>query len=170
MKNSFITLLLLFTLLVGTAFGQFQVPLFAPGNAAGKATGMDNSMLSVAGLNAVGLTSDNDYNVYLGLLAPVKYVFTNSQSANLGNTRLFQNYPNPYNNNTTIPFEISKLANVKLSLINVMGQQVEVILDREFPPGKHLVPFDARHINPGLYLYRLEVGGFQATKNMVLSH
>jgi hypothetical protein len=38
------------------------------------------------------------------------------------------------------------------------------------PQGKHLVPFNAKNISPGLYLFRLEAGGYVETKNMVLTH
>lgn len=133
-------------------------------------TSFDNSILSVTGQNAVGVTSDANNNVYLGLLAPVRYVLTDVNSEVFGSTQLFQNYPNPFKQQTTISFEISKSENVKITVIDVLGRHVDLLLDQDLPPGKHLVHFNVENIKPGLYLYRLETRDFLATKNMILTH
>lgn len=154
----------------GTAFGQFQVPLYAPGNSAGLISDNNLSLLSVTGQNAVGTATDGNNKAYFGLLAPVRYVLTDVAIVKSGNTQLFQNYPNPYKNQTTIPFEVSNQTKVKLSVFDVFGRRVELLLDQDMPQGKHLVPFNAKNISPGLYLFRLEADGYVETKNMVLTH
>ena len=153
----------------GTAFGQFLIPLYAPGNTGGESTNMSYSLLSVTGQNTIGLTSNSNNKVYLGLLAPVRFIFTDAEITQFGGTQLFQNYPNPFKTKTTIPFEISKVSKVKLTIIDIVGQQVEVLLNQELPPGEHNVIFDAEKIKPGMFLYKLEVAGYAATKTMILT-
>ena len=169
MKRKFI-LIIIISVIFKTAFSQYNIPLDVSGNAGGISNGFDNSVLSVTGQNVTGLTSDANNKVYLGLLAPLRYVLTDTKLIGQGSNQLFQNYPNPFKQQTTISFEISKSSKVKLRIINVLGQQVDLLLDKELPPGKHQVFFDAGNVNPGLYLYRLEAGDFWATKNMILSH
>lgn len=167
--NRKIILIFVLSVLFGTAFGQFQVSLYAPGNNGGLSANNDYSLLSVTGQNAIGLTSDANNKVFLGLLAPVKYVLTDANETSLGFTQLFQNFPNPYKTQTTIPFEISIQAKVKLTVFDILGQQVALLVDQELPPGKHFINFDSKEGKPGLFLYELEVGSFRAIKTMVLN-
>ncbi len=169
MKRKYI-LIIIFSVIFGSAFCQFKIPLHVSGNTAGISTSFDNSILSVIGQNAIGITSDANNKVYLGLLAPVRYVLTDANSVVFGSTQLFQNYPNPFKQQTTISFEISKSEKVKLSVFDVLGQQVDLLLDQELLPGKYQVLFNAENIMPGLYLYRLETIDFWTTKNMMLTH
>jgi len=162
-------LLILCSILLGTAFGQFQVPLYASGNTGGLSVNNDYSLLSVTGQNAIGLTSDANNKVYLGLLAPVRYVLTDANLTSFGLTQLYQNFPNPYKMQTTIPFEISKQTKVKLTVFDILGRPVAIIVDEELPQGKHFIIFDSKEIKPGLFLYQLEVGDFRAIKTMVLT-
>ena len=168
MKKRFIPTILL-CILFGTAFGQFQIPLYASGNNAGLSVSNDYSLLSVTGQNAIGLTSDANNKIFLGLLAPVKYVLTDASITSFGLTQLFQNFPNPYKTQTTIPFEISIQAKVKLTVFNILGQPIAQLVDEELPPGKHFISFDSKKVKPGLFLYQLEVGNFRALKTMVLT-
>jgi len=169
MKNKYILIIIL-SAIFEPAFCQFKIPLHVSGNSACMSISFDNLILSVTGQNAIGVTSNANNKVYLGLLAPVRYVLTDANSTAFGSTQLFQNFPNPFKQQTTISFEISKYEKVKLSIIDVLGQHVDLLLDKELPPGKHLVYFDADNIKPGLYLYRLETSNFLATKNMILTH
>jgi len=150
-------------------FGQYQVPLYAPGNTGGMISDSNNSILSVTGQNVIGVTTGSKNKVYLGLLAPVRFVLTNAEINTAGNTRLFQNYPNPFKSNTTIPFEISQESDVRIAVYNVLGQPVDLIVERKFPPGNHLVSYKADKIKPGMYFYHLHAGDSQITKTMVLT-
>ncbi len=83
--------------------------------------------------------------------------------------RLEQNFPNPFNPETTIRFSIPEQQNVRLTIYNTLGQQVEQLLDTELNPGNHAIPFDASHLPSGVYIYRIEAGEFvQSRKLMVL--
>jgi uncharacterized lipoprotein YddW (UPF0748 family) len=71
--------------------------------------------------------------------------------------KLEQNYPNPFNPMTTIPYHISLRGNVRLSVYNVLGQEVKVLVDEVKDAGDYLVKFDASNLSTGVYLYRLDV-------------
>jgi len=163
----FLTVVLI--MIFGAASGQHQVPLYAPGNSAGLSTGDSYSLLSVTGQNAIGTTNNNSYQVHLGLLGPIRFVFTDSEIVDLGLNQLNQNYPNPFTSITTIPFEISRQGKVQLTLFNMLGQPVDIIVARKMPAGKHQIEFIGDNLSPGLFYYQLKVNGFQDTKSMVLT-
>jgi hypothetical protein len=81
---------------------------------------------------------------------------------------LNQNYPNPFNPTTTIGFELPKAAQVKLSIFNVLGQEVDVLVDRQMTAGRQTVEWDAANYASGLYFYRIQAGDFSETKKMLM--
>jgi hypothetical protein len=81
---------------------------------------------------------------------------------------LRQNYPNPYNPLTRISFEIPSAANVKLSIYNLLGEEVAVLTDKRMSPGIYEAEWDASAFTSGMYFYRLVAGDFHQTKKMLL--
>lgn len=72
---------------------------------------------------------------------------------------LHQNYPNPFNPTTTIEFDLADAALVTLTVYNVLGQEVAVLIDHEeMDAGNNLAEFDAASFSSGVYFYRLQVG------------
>ncbi len=57
---------------------------------------------------------------------------------------------------------------VKLSVYNIMGQEVAQLVDRPMQAGTHSVTFDASALASGMYFYRIEAGSFTDMKRMVL--
>lgn len=169
MKFIKINITVVLIMILGVAFGQHQVPLYAPGNSADLSTGDAYNLLSVTGQNAIGTTENDSYKAHLGLLGPVRYVLTDAENFELGLTQLYQNYPNPFKDNTTIPFEISRQGKVQLTLFNMLGQPVEIIVLKKMPAGKHQVEFEGKNLSPGLFYYQITVNGFQDTKTMVVA-
>jgi len=101
---------------------------------------------------------------------PVNYGFVFKESEPL-NFRLNQNYPNPFNPTTTIEFELPEDAMVTLKIYNLLGQEVETLINQEeLYEGTNEVPFDASRYASGVYYYRLIVneGQFQQVKKMML--
>jgi hypothetical protein len=72
--------------------------------------------------------------------------------------RLDQNYPNPSNSVTTIPFSIESRVRVSLRVYDVLGQLVRRLVDGILPPGEHKVLFDGSRLASGIYFYRLVAG------------
>ena len=81
---------------------------------------------------------------------------------------LGQNYPNPFNPSTTIPFELKTNGLVKISVINLLGQEVAEIVNEFYNSGSYKVTFNARNLSTGIYFYRLQINGFQSIKKFVL--
>jgi photosystem II stability/assembly factor-like uncharacterized protein len=86
---------------------------------------------------------------------------------------LFQNYPNPFNPSTSIKFSIPVDSNVKLRLFNLLGQEVDVILNTEMTAGIHQVEYNADNLSSGTYFYIVEANGingtgFSDTKKLIL--
>lgn len=81
---------------------------------------------------------------------------------------LEQNYPNPFNPNTKIQFSIPKSAFTKLTIYDVGGRVMAILVNEELRPGKYEVDWDASHRASGVYYYKLESEGFTETKKMVV--
>lgn len=80
---------------------------------------------------------------------------------------LAQNYPNPFNPTTSIRFGIPSESHVKLSVFNILGQEVAVLVDQQMTAGFHKVNFDAKNLNTGMYMYKIEAGNFVSVKKML---
>ncbi len=81
---------------------------------------------------------------------------------------LSQNYPNPFNPSTNIKFQIPKSGFVKLIIFDVLGKEVQIIVNQQLSPGSYEADFDGRSLPSGVYYYKLEAGDFTETKKMVL--
>jgi len=87
--------------------------------------------------------------------------------------RLAQNFPNPFNPETTIEFYLPTTAPVAITIHNVLGQIIKTLVHGSLPAGTHTVDWDAtdlhdRPVASGIYFYRMEVGEFSSTRKMVL--
>jgi len=85
---------------------------------------------------------------------------------------LRQNFPNPFNPTTRISFAIPQKTHVKLALLDVLGRELEVLLDQEQAPGSYEVLFSAaraeENFPSGVYFYRLATDQFVDVKKMIL--
>lgn len=81
---------------------------------------------------------------------------------------LMQNFPNPFNPTTQIPFSIRSSGLVSLKVFDLMGREVAKLVHESLPPGTYETSFDASGLASGVYYYRLEAGAFMQTKKLVL--
>lgn len=81
---------------------------------------------------------------------------------------LSQNYPNPFNPVTKFSFSIPERNNVRVVLVNMLGETVREVVNRFYAAGTHEVIIDGSSLASGVYFYRLEAGSFTATKKLVL--
>ena len=81
---------------------------------------------------------------------------------------LAQNYPNPFNPTTVIKYELPKSSEVRLSVYDMIGHEVALLVNEKKSPGSYGAQFDATRLASGVYLYRLTTGDFVLTRIMVL--
>ena len=81
---------------------------------------------------------------------------------------LSNNYPNPFNPSTTIKFALPKSSKVRLSVYNLLGQEVAVVLNQNVNAGYHEITFNGSDLSSGVYFYKLVAGEFIRVKKMML--
>ena len=81
---------------------------------------------------------------------------------------LSQNYPNPFNYGTVIEFSIPTGTHVKLTIYDILGREVEVLVDKYLEPGVYKVRFNGSEMPTGVYFYRIVAGSFISVKKMLL--
>lgn len=81
---------------------------------------------------------------------------------------LQQNYPNPFNPSTSISYAVKDAGLVSLKVFTIDGREVATLVNDVQQTGAYTVDFDGNNLASGVYLYKLEVNGFNATHKMVL--
>jgi pectate lyase len=90
------------------------------------------------------------------------------EKANPAAFQLAQNYPNPVLGTTIIPFSITRPAHVSLTVYNILGKKVVVLLDSEQMAGSHSIPFNSSGLVSGMYFYVIRTGMTVETRNMLV--
>ncbi len=85
-----------------------------------------------------------------------------------GRFALAANYPNPFNPSTRIQYRLARKTAVRLSVFDVAGREVAVLVDGVQSPGSHAVTFQAADLTSGVYFYRLRAGSYLETRRMIL--
>ncbi len=84
---------------------------------------------------------------------------------------LYNNYPNPFNPVTKINFDIPNLSGdkkVQVVVYDVLGNQVELLVNNELEAGKYSVDWNAANYSSGIYFYRINAGSYTDTRKMIL--
>jgi hypothetical protein len=107
---------------------------------------------------------------HLAALLPAELDYFERESVEVGryNEVSIGNYPNPFNPTTVIGYQLSVSSEVKLSVFDIIGREVAVLVSGEMPAGVHQANFDGRNLASGLYMYRLQAGNQILTGKMML--
>ena len=132
----------------------------------------------------VGLAGDGRGNLYLSsdwlnhliikIEAPPSSTAIEEYSTLLPSRfTLSQNYPNPFNNSTTIHFSLPTSEQVRLAVYNLAGQEVVELVRGQYRAGNHALSWDGRDLDghplaSGVYLYRIEAGGQEKVRKLLL--
>ena len=82
---------------------------------------------------------------------------------------LSQNFPNPFNPNTTISFSLVDNEFVSLKIYDILGREIKTLINNEeMESGFYEIDFDANNLNSGIYFYKLTTNNFSEMKKMVL--
>ncbi|MEO8513613.1 MAG: SBBP repeat-containing protein [Ignavibacteria bacterium] len=84
------------------------------------------------------------------------------------NYKLYQNYPNPFNPSTKIKFDLASESDVKLSVFDITGKEVGVLLNNKLAAGSYEISFNNINLSSGIYFYRLNTGSYSEIKKMTL--
>ncbi|MBT6631115.1 MAG: T9SS type A sorting domain-containing protein [Gemmatimonadetes bacterium] len=131
----------------------------------------------VEGTTAINFHLDVDGGLYIddvSLTPPVPAVTAIEDEQPLPTTfQLAQSYPNPFNHQVSIPFELVEASLVNLSIYNSLGQRVRQLVQGERAPGRYMVGWDGRDatglgVASGVYFYRLVTQSQMATRRMLL--
>ncbi|MBU0984977.1 MAG: T9SS type A sorting domain-containing protein [candidate division Zixibacteria bacterium] len=85
-----------------------------------------------------------------------------------GSFALYQNYPNPFNPTTTIAFNLSSSADVRLDIIDILGRIVESRDLGILSAGEQRIAFDGSDLASGVYFYRVQADAHAQVRKMIL--
>lgn len=107
-----------------------------------------------------------------GVYSPIWSVSTSTSGVERGANaaaRLAANTPNPFTGSTTISYTLARAGNVKLTVVNAMGQEVAMLASGPQTAGTHNVTWEAGGLADGVYYCRLSAGTFTQTRAMILT-
>lgn len=82
--------------------------------------------------------------------------------------KLYNNYPNPFNPETNIKFDLPMQGFVSLKVYDILGKEIANMVDEVKLPGSYIIKFNGSNLASGLYFYRLKIGNFIETKKMLM--
>lgn len=115
------------------------------------------------------LAGDNLSDLQVSALAAqVKYDTEVPLIETLNELWLGQSYPNPAFNDIALEFNLPETASVKLSIYNLLGQEVMLLLEDNLPRGRHRINAKVNHLGSGIYLYKLTANDVSLTGKMTV--
>ena len=81
---------------------------------------------------------------------------------------LKQNYPNPFNPTTHIQYNIDRTTKVTLKVFDMVGREIQILVNDVKFPGQYIVTFDGHELSSGLYFYCLQAGSYTDTKKLIV--
>jgi gluconolactonase len=82
--------------------------------------------------------------------------------------KLYPNYPNPFNPETNITFYLAKQSHAMLKIYNLLGEEIQTLIDNNLEKGNHTYRFEGKDYSSGIYFYQLTVGNFKEQRKMML--
>ena len=150
---------------ISNSNGEFVMEGFEPGmyTIFGDKFGFDLNQSFIATLDYVSnLTQD------ISLTLIPESVTSSENELIVDNFILNQNYPNPFNPSTTIKYQIPELSFVTLKVYDVLGKEIETLVNSEKPAGNFEITWNAESVPSGVYVYTLRAGNYIETRKMVL--
>ncbi|MHA2172427.1 MAG: Kelch repeat-containing protein, partial [Candidatus Kariarchaeaceae archaeon] len=114
---------------------------------------------------------NNQQMIAAGLVDEGSIIFKTgdgSKDIDITTYKLFDNYPNPFNPNTTIVYQIPNAGFVTLKVYDMLGNNVVTLVNENKGIGQYNITFDASALSSGVYIYQLKVNDYLSTKKMLL--
>ncbi|MCK9426058.1 MAG: T9SS type A sorting domain-containing protein [Ignavibacteriaceae bacterium] len=107
-------------------------------------------------------------SVYTALITDtLSVVNVKDEAAKVYSFQLYQNFPNPFNPTTSILYNLENESFVTLKVFDVLGKEVEVLVNETKSAGQHEIFFNAKNIASGIYFYSLSAGNIHQMKKMI---
>ena len=119
-----------------------------------------NLVLRCFAIDESGEVSDVDENNF--------FTDINEFQQKKANARLYQNYPNPCDDFTTITFDIPDNSKVKLELFDMKGNRVAILTERQFTAGRYEIELNTSLLHSGTYIYRITSGDYSTALRMIV--
>jgi hypothetical protein len=116
-------------------------------------------------LTLTNSAGSRNYKATITVLSPARGTASSPRPVEYS---LRQNYPNPFNPSTTIRYEVPWASHVTITVYDMLGRQVSVLVNEMREAGVHEVKFDASNLASGVYFYFLRAGSFVDTKRLLL--
>lgn len=196
LRRDFIVASAPYTFIIDVPNGKYSVKVIAGDNLSNAANGPMNvyaeDVKMISAMSSAGGSfseeefetdvTDNQLNIKFehtnGTGNPwrINSMEINSLAAAVENTRtgtllefgLAQNYPNPFNPETTISYSLVRSSRVKLTVFDLLGREVALLVNQEKPAGVHYVKFNASKLVSGVYFYKLEADSKVAARKFLL--
>lgn len=82
--------------------------------------------------------------------------------------RLMQNYPNPFNPSTIITYQFPEADFVTIKVYDMLGREVDILINGEKDAGTHSIEFDASGLSSGIYFYKIQTNNYVETRKLIL--
>ena len=129
-------------------------------------SGTYNNILGVSFSDRLNGTAVGEYGVILRTVLPEAVALTEAGSPK--EYALLQNYPNPFNPTTTIRYALPAVSHVKLTVYDILGREVQTLVNQLKQPGRYEAVFEAGCLASGVYFYQLQAGRFVAAHKLVV--
>ena len=113
--------------------------------------------------------SRGEYNLTVLKMDGTPIVITNLEAEEVPEGFVLEpNYPNPFNPMTTIDYALPEVSDVRLTVFDLLGRRVAVLVNEQQASGRYSVNFDASRLASGIYFYQLRAENFVQTRKMML--
>ena len=109
-----------------------------------------------------------EQDIWIIKLEPDPTVDVDNEIDIIKNYKLSYNYPNPFNPQTKIQYSIPQSSNVLIKVFDILGNEIETLVDEEKQIGTYEINWYAEGLPSGFYFYQLRAGSFIETKKMIL--
>lgn len=128
-----------------------------------------NNVVYKDGMLVLCLTKENETGFHGDVPQDTTVTSIEIKNENISSNYLLkQNYPNPFNPKTNIVYEVPNESNVEISIYDILGNQIEVLINKVHSSGIYNIDFDGSKLSGGVYFYRLISANFVSTKKLLL--
>ena len=158
----------------GNSWSEFEISdrNFKPLPIGGLGQGYQGDNISITSSNNKlwPVWMDNRTGIYQIWTVPIEISSVNVETVDKMPFQfsLKQNFPNPFNPNTKINYSIPYQSNVKIIIFDILGKEIETIVNEEKPSGTYELSWNAGNLPGGVYFYQLRAGSFTQTRKMIL--